>query len=77
MLPREFWDACAGYNKKVETEYRAAWDRTRWMAAIYANTMTTKTIQPTDLIKFPWDGQSVDRSKEIELIKERRKWRKQ
>jgi len=77
MLPREFWDACRGHNEKVQRDYRTEWERTRWAAAVQANSsgFSKKSVQPRDLLKFPWEKEEVDRSEEIKLIEERRKWR--
>lgn len=74
MTPRELYNAFKGYNEKTEREFQAGWERTRWLASIVANSFSSKRIQPRDLMRFPWEGE-IDRSEEIELIKERRKWR--
>lgn len=74
MSPREFWNACRGYNERTKQNYQTSWEQTRWLAAIFANAFGgKKKIQPTDLMEFPWEG-PIDRTEEIELIKERRKW---
>jgi hypothetical protein len=72
MTPREFWNACDGYNKKEDQRYQTSWEQTRWLATIYVNALGGKK-STHDLMKFPWD-KAIDRSEEIELIKERRKW---
>lgn len=74
MTPRELGSACKGYNERVNREYRTGWEQTRWLGTIQANTFSKKRIQPYDLLKLPWETEVIDRSKEIELIKERRKW---
>jgi len=53
--------------------YRTTWEQTRWLGAITANIFGGKKRQPRDLMIFPWEVEQ-DRTKEIELIKERRKW---
>ena len=77
MTPRELWNAFDGYNKRIEREYRTSWEQIRWLGTIQANSFSKNRIQPTDMIKFPWDSETIDRSEEIELIKERRKWRQE
>lgn len=77
MTPRELWNAFDGHNKRIEREYRTSWEQTRWLGTIQANSFSKKRIQPTDMIKFPWDSETIDRSEEIELIKQRRKWRQE
>ena len=77
MTPREFWNACDGHNKKKEKDYQIRWEQTRWQAAVQVNSFTKKTIQPQDLLKFPWESEAIDRSEEIKKIKEYRKWLEQ
>lgn len=74
MTPRELWNMCDGYNAKLQREFRNRWEQVRWLGTILANTASKKKIQPIDMINFPWDSETIDRSAEIELIKERRKW---
>lgn len=75
MTLREILNAHKGYSTRVTEQFRAEWERTRWLGAILANVFGgKKKVQPYDLIKFPWEDEAIDRSKEIELLKERRKW---
>jgi len=75
MTPREFWNACNGHNEKTQRNYQTEWERTRWLGAVQANSFSSKRVQPSELLKFPWEAEAIDRSEEIKLIKERRKWR--
>ena len=75
MTPREFWNTCKGHNEKIQREYQTSWEQTRWLGAIQANTFSKKRVQPYDLMPFPWENKAIDRSEELKLLKERRKWR--
>ena len=79
MTPREFWNACDGHNDKTQRNYQTSWEQTRWLATIQANSFRSgnKTIQPSDLLKFPWESEAIDRHEEIKKIKEYRKWLEQ
>ena len=75
MTPRETWNAFYGYAEKTKREFRDRWDQTRWTGTIIKNSnpYDKKRYQPSDLLKFPWEEEVVDRTNEIELIKQRRK----
>ena len=73
MTLREILNAHKGYNDRETRQFRERWEQTRWLGAVQANAFGGKK-QPYDLLKFPWEAEAIDRSKEIELIKERRKW---
>ena len=79
MTLRDLFNAVRGYDHRQQLMYRATWEQARWLGAVMmnANGFSKKRFKPTDLTKFPWDDKEVDRSKEIELIKERRKWLEQ
>lgn len=74
MTQRELFNAVKGYNEKQNILLRATWEQTRWLGAVIANANSTKRIQPRDLMKLPWEQEDADRSDELELLKERRKW---
>jgi hypothetical protein len=74
MTIREILNAYRGYDDKRNKEYQGAWERTRWLGAVIASSMGTKKVQPTDLMKFPWESKKVDRTDELKLLEERRKW---
>lgn len=83
MSEDEFWNETLratslrieGFRRKEEREYRADWERARWMAAVFVQPYATKgkTIRPTDLMKFPWEKQEARllTPAEIERIRER------
>lgn len=77
MTPREYWNTCNGHNERVERDFQTSWEQARWVAHIIVNVNLPKEkqIEPTGLGKFLWEGDVVDRKTEIDLIKERRKWR--
>ena len=72
MTIQEILNAQRGYIERETRRYREEWERIRWSTAAYISSMGGKT-KPTDLIKFPWE--QVDVKEEIDIIKERRKWR--
>jgi hypothetical protein len=74
MTPRELFNAVRGYDRRQQFIFKAGWEQTRWLGAVVHNTFGGKRKQPREMAKFPWDEEVKDRSKEIELIKERRKW---
>ena len=74
MTPREYSNACEGYNNKREAIYQTSWEQARWVATVIVNVNSAKKqYKPTDLMKFPWEG-AVDHTDELEILKERRKW---
>jgi hypothetical protein len=74
MTIREILNAYRGYDDKRTRAYQGAWERTRWLGAIIASSMGTKRVQPRDLLKLPWEDEKVDRTEELKLLEERRKW---
>jgi len=79
MTLRELYNAINGYNSKQQMSYRAGWEQARFLGAAAMNStgMSKKRYKPTDMMAFPWDEEEIDRTDEIELIKERRKWQTQ
>ena len=77
MTLRELFNAIKGYDDRVMLMYKAGWEQTRQISTEVRNSngFSKKRWRPFDVMKFPWDGEEKDRSEEIELIKERRKWR--
>ena len=71
MTFQEITRAGKGY---VERELNK-WKRARWSAAVFATVMGDgkKTVKPTELLKLPGDERDLE--DELELLKERRKWR--
>jgi flagellar biosynthesis/type III secretory pathway M-ring protein FliF/YscJ len=79
MTLRELFNAVKGYDDRLMLTYKASWEQTRQLSTEVRNSngFSKKRWKPIDVIKFPWDNIEKDRSEEIELIKERRKWRTQ
>lgn len=76
LTPREFANACNGYNERINRGYQISWEQARWVATIIVNINSPKkTYQPRDLQKFPWESDAIDREDELEKLKEYRKWR--
>jgi len=70
---RDLWNAGRGYQNRHQT----SWYQVRWLGTVINNTsMGGKRKQPGEMLFFPWEDEQ-DRSSEIELIKERRKWLQQ
>lgn len=67
MTPREFGNACKGYNNKLEVVYKYSWEQARFLGVIQANMFSKKRLQPRDLIKFPWDVEA-DYTEELKKI---------
>ena len=40
--------------------YKNDWEKTRYLAYIIAQVNSTKTIKPTDVLKFSWDADNVE-----------------
>lgn len=51
-------------NSHVRT--RDSWEQARMVAYVVAQCNSTKSLKPTDIIKFSWDGEA---SREIDLKK--------
>ena len=77
MTIREILNAYKGYLDKETRMFQSEWERTRWLGTIQANTYSKKQLQPNDLIKFPWEGETQDVDTGIKKLKEMRKWREQ
>lgn len=55
---------------------KESWEQTRFLAYLIAQTNSTKKIQISDIMKFPWDSESNDNvvtKKEADELKERAK----
>lgn len=76
MTLRTLQNAIDGYEQRQERAERAAWERTRWLAAAILTPYAAKgkTIKPTDLARFPWDQKEGPKRKP--LTPEQIAWRK-
>ncbi len=81
MTPREFSNACDGYNQRLKREYQTGWEQARWIGTllynkpVYGYKITAKSA--TSLFPFDWDTEETDHDFEEEKkkIKEyRKKW---
>ena len=79
MTPREFSNACEGYNKRIERDYQNSWEQARWVATVIVNINSPKKrYKPQDIATFPWEKEGEGGIEEgIKELKERRKWREQ
>lgn len=39
----------------LSNRYKVSWEQTRMMCYIMAQANCTKALEPTDILKFPWD----------------------
>jgi len=76
MTPREFSNACNGYNDKINRGLQNSWEQARLVATFIVNVNSQKKkYKPQELVKFPWESESKELNEELDIIKERRKWR--
>ena len=79
MSEKEFYDSSMrsvmnrvdGFSQEVKSRERQEWDRTRWLASVVVNLVSKRTVKPGDLLKLPWDAESLERP----LTKEEREER--
>ena len=57
--------------------HRDSWEQTRMICYVLAQSNSTKTIKPTDIIRFPWDtemfesGDTLVKAEDIERLKKK------
>ena len=70
----EFYEIDAILNS-MQYRHRQSWEQTRMICYILAQSNSTKSIKPTDIICFPWDDdhRSVDTSVNTEDIERLKK----
>jgi hypothetical protein len=57
LTPRVFYNVHAGYNQRVEMEYKDNWVRTRKiMFAVLQPHLKDKNSTEASLIRFPWEN---------------------
>jgi hypothetical protein len=52
---REFAHKIEGHNLRTENEYRQRLDAARFTASLVISSMAGKSINPSDLVRFPWE----------------------
>lgn len=61
----------------LEYRHRNSWEQTRMICYILAQSNSTKSIKPTDIIRFPWDddkpqtGDTLINTEDIERLKKK------
>lgn len=57
MTPGETFAVIKGYNERKNCDYKAEWERTRFIGTILANQWAGKGKQKSarELFPFPWD----------------------
>ena len=55
MTPREFANLSKGFSDTIDRQYRAEWERARWIASVVIAPHIKKRMKPGDLISFPWE----------------------
>ena len=88
LSPSAFWDCTLtelfagvrGHRESINRQSREQWEQTRWLATslITPHLKKGKRLKPSDLIKFPWENETVDpapskheREESLRRIKER------
>lgn len=54
--------------KNIFRKNKDSWEQTRTLAYITAQANSTKQLKPTDILKFSWDNEDIE--KEISITKE-------
>lgn len=69
MTPKE-----ASYIiKNVEDKYVNEWNQTRFIAYIVMQSQSTKKLTPTDILRFPWETDEVEKTTLTKETKEKLK----
>ena len=56
LLPPEgFQNSWEAYSEQRNEDYRAAWERTRMLAAIAVQPYSKRRTTPQELLPFPWE----------------------
>jgi hypothetical protein len=76
LQPCEFYGINFKYIEHIKFTQQNDWERTRWQTTWLVNCHTKKPYQPTDLIKFNWEGEQEQNGtfmtkKEIDEAKKR------
>lgn len=71
----EFYEIDAILNS-MQYRHRQSWEQTRMICYVLAQSNSTKSIKPTDIIRFPWDDDSEPadtcvNSEDIERLKKK------
>lgn len=76
LTPRQFDNILKGYIKKQEEQTKTSWEQTRYVMWIMASVNSTKKIELTKLLQFPWDDASAETPKpsKAELKAMFKKW---
>lgn len=72
MTLREFDLFSKGVSERIDDREKHEWERTRWLALMMMlpNVQKGKSLQPKDLIEFPWEKKT---KVEIEIDIEQQK----
>lgn len=57
--------AMQGYNNYLQSQYEIDWERIRWQTTQLLNVYTEKgkSLNPKDLIEFPWENPTKKETK--------------
>jgi hypothetical protein len=64
---REFAHKIEGHNLRTENDYRQRLDAARFTASLVISSMSGTAINPSDLVRFPWE-----KPRQIKLMKKDR-----
>lgn len=48
--------------ESLNYRHRTSWEQTRMICYVLAQSNSTKTLRPTDIIHFPWDNEFEDKA---------------
>ena len=56
MTPEEFRQAHRAWMETEESRMRSGWEMARTLSAFILQPWSKKRLQPSDVLKFPWDS---------------------
>lgn len=74
MTPAETWIAIRGYNERKNDEFKAEWERTRWLGTLTVNMWAKKKVSPTTLLPFPWEKEGPASQADVETLRKEMGW---
>ena len=63
MTPDEFRAAHRSWTEREESHMRSGWEMTRTISMFFLQPYSKKRLNPSDVMKFPWDGAQEEKRK--------------